>query len=110
MPYLFGNADASLFFNNIGKKGNTLTLGYNVLYVHGYYMSWPSQGIANTKQDIARQWMQDVNIVYTLGNGKYNIAVECKNLTNNRIYDNFSLQKPGRAFYAKVRYFISNNR
>lgn len=110
MPYLFGNADASLFFNNFGKKGNTLTLGYNVLYVHAYYLSWPSQGTSDTKYDIPRQWMQDVNAVYTLGGGRYNIGLECKNLLNNRIYDNFSLQKPGRAFYAKVRYFFSNNR
>jgi len=110
MPYLFGNADASLFFNNVGKKGNTLTLGYNVLYVHAYYLSWPSQGTSDTKYDIPRQWMQDVNAVYTLGGGRYNIGLECKNLVNNRIYDNFSLQKPGRAFYAKVRYFFSNNR
>jgi outer membrane cobalamin receptor len=110
MPYLFGNADASLFFNNVGKKGNTLTLGYNVLYVHAYYLSWPSQGTSETKYDIPRQWMQDVNAVYAIGGGKYNIGLECKNLLDNRIYDNFSLQKPGRAFYAKVRYFFSNNR
>jgi len=109
MPYLFGNADASLFFNNVGKKGNTLTLGYNVLYVHAYYLSWPSQGLSDQKYDIPRQWLQDVNAVYTLGKGKYNIAVECKNLVDNRVYDNFSLQKPGRAIYAKLRYFISKN-
>src|SRR5690606_13724661 len=107
--YLFGNADASVFFNNVGKKGNTLTLGYNVLYVHAYYLSWPSQGTSDQKYDIPRQWMQDVNAVYSLGKGKYNIALECKNLLDNRVYDNFSLQKPGRAVYAKVRYFISNN-
>lgn len=107
IPYLFGNADASLFFKNVGKKGNTLTLGYNVLYVHAYYLSWPSQGTADQKYDIPRQWLQDVNAVYTLGKGKYNIALECKNLVDNRVYDNFSLQKPGRAIYAKVRYFIS---
>ncbi|WP_407430118.1 TonB-dependent receptor domain-containing protein [Arcticibacter sp.] len=109
MPYLFGNADASIFFNNLGKKGNTLTLGYNALYVHAYYLSWPSQGTADQKYDIPRQWLQDVNAVYSLGKGKYNIALECKNLLDNRVYDNFSLQKPGRAIYAKVRYFISTN-
>ena len=27
----------------------------------------------------------------------------CRNLTDARLYDNFSLQKAGRAFYAKVR-------
>jgi outer membrane receptor protein involved in Fe transport len=105
MPFLFGNADASLFFKDLFKKGNMLTVGYNILYVHAYYLSWPSQG--SSKLDIPRQWCQDVNVVYTLGNGRYNVAVECKNLVNNKLYDNFTLQKPGRAFYAKLRYFIS---
>ncbi|UCJ08262.1 TonB-dependent receptor [Chitinophaga pendula] len=105
MPFLFGNADASLFFRNVLKKGNTLTLGYNLLYVHAYYLSWPRQ--AQRKLDIPRQFCQDVNMVYSLANGRYNIALECKNLVDNRLYDNFTLQKPGRAFYAKLRYFIS---
>ncbi|WP_202183028.1 TonB-dependent receptor [Chitinophaga solisilvae] len=107
MPFLFGNADASLFFRNVLKKGNMLTIGYNFLYVHEYYLSWPSQGTDRKKMMIPRQFNQDVNIVYTLANGKYNIALECKNLVDNRQYDNFSLQKPGRAFNAKVRYFFS---
>lgn len=105
MPYLFGNADASLFFKDVLKKGNTLTLGYNFLYVHAYYLSWPGQ--AEEKLEIPRQFCQDVNLVYSLANGRYNVSVECKNLVDNRLYDNFTLQKPGRAFYAKLRYFIS---
>ncbi|MFC6102009.1 TonB-dependent receptor [Olivibacter domesticus] len=108
MPYLFGNADASLFFNNVGKKGNVLSFGYNVLYVHAYYLSWPSQGDELTKRDIPRQWNQDVNVMYTMNDGKYNIAFECKNIVDNRLYDNFSLQKPGRGFYLKLRYFLNN--
>lgn len=110
IPYLYGNGDASLFFRNVGQKGNTLTLGYNILYVHSSYLSWPSQGTADTKMIVPRQWNQDVNIVYTVGSGKYNIAFECKNLADNRAYDNYSLQKPGRAFYTKLRYFISTKR
>lgn len=105
MPYLFGNADASLFFKDVLKKGNTLTLGYNFLYVHEYFLSWPGQ--AEVKLTIPRQFNQDVNIVYSLANGRYNIGVECKNIVDNKLYDNFSLQKPGRAFYGKFRYFIS---
>lgn len=107
MPYWFGNADASVFLKDVGKKGNTLTLGYNLLFVNTYYLSWPSQGAE--KLTIPRQFSHDVNIVYALGNGKYNIAGECKNMFDNRLYDNFTLQKPGRAFYLKLRYFISKN-
>jgi hypothetical protein len=45
-------------------------------------------------------------LTYALKNGKYNISVECRNLTNETAYDNFRLQKPGRAFFTKFRYYI----
>lgn len=106
MPFLFGNGDASVFFRNLGgKTGNMLSLGYNLLYVHAYYLYWPSLG--SDKLDIPRQLSHDANIVYTMADGKYNISLECKNLLDSKLYDNFSLQKPSRAFYLKVRYFIS---
>ena len=34
--------------------------------------------------------------------GRYNLSFECRNLTNALLYDNFRLQKPGRAFFGKV--------
>ncbi|MCF2517512.1 TonB-dependent receptor [Dyadobacter sp. CY351] len=105
MPFLFGNADASVFLKDFGAKGNTLTFGYNLLYVHAYYLYWPSLG--SDKLDIPRQLSHDVNIVYAMANGKYNVSLECKNLLDARLYDNFSLQKASRGFYAKLRYFIS---
>ena len=105
MPFLFGNADASVFLPNIGGKGNTLSLGYNLLYVHAYYLYWPSLG--SDKLDIPLQLSHDVNIVYAMANGKYNVSLECKNLLDSKLYDNFSLQKPSRGFYVKLRYFIS---
>jgi outer membrane receptor protein involved in Fe transport len=104
MPFLFGNGDASVFLPNVFAKGNTLTLGYNLLYVHAYYLYWPSLG--NDKLDIPQQLSHDVNAVYAMADGRYNIALECKNLADARLYDNFSLQKPGRAFYVKLRYFF----
>lgn len=104
MPFLFGNADASYFIPNLFKKGNTLSIGYNMLYVHAYYLYWPSLG--KDKLDIPEQLSHDLNMVYALNNGQYNIALECKNVLDSRLYDNFSLQKPGRAFNIKLRYFI----
>lgn len=106
LPYAFGNADASLFLKDVGGKGNRLSLGYNLLYVQQFYLYWPSRG--GDKKFVPRQWSHDANITYTLQNGRYNIALECKNLTDALLYDNFSLQKPSRSFYVKLRYFISN--
>lgn len=45
---------------------------------------------------------------YSLRNGRYNLSFECRNFTNEKLYDNFSLQKPGRAFYGKVRVYFGN--
>lgn len=107
MPFLYGNADASVVFKKFGGEKNSLTIGYNLMYVHAYYLKWPSQGKRSEKFDIPTQLSHDINIVYTMRNGRYNIALECRNFTDAKLYDNFSLQKPGRAFYIKVRYFIS---
>jgi hypothetical protein len=45
--------------------------------------------------------------VYAMANGKYNVSLECKNLLDAKLFDNFSLQKPSRGFYVKLRYFIN---
>jgi outer membrane receptor protein involved in Fe transport len=105
MPFMFGNANAAVFLKDFGHKGNTLTLGYNLLFVHAYYLYWPSLG--SDKLDIPRQLSHDVNVVYAMANGKYNVSLECKNMLDGKLYDNFSLQKPSRGFYVKLRYFIS---
>lgn len=105
-PFLFGNADASISIRDLGpKKRNALSIGYNMLYVHGYYLYWPKLG--RDKLDIPMQLSHDLNMVYTMADGKYNISLECRNVFDSMLYDNFKLQKPGRAFYLKLRYFIS---
>lgn len=109
IPYMFGNFDATVFFNDLFKKGNNLSVGYNLLYVHTYYLSWPSMGSKDSKLEIPKQFNHDLNAVYTMANGKYNIAFECKNVFDNKLYDNFSLQKPSRAFYIKFRYFFNKS-
>jgi len=107
LPFMFGNADASFFFKNVGAKGNTLSLGYNLLYVHAFYLYWPSRGNREGKYDVPKQLAHDVNLVYTVADGRYNLALECKNITDALLYDNYSMQKPSRGFYLKLRYFIS---
>lgn len=107
LPFMFGNADVSLFLKDIFSKGDHFTIGYNLLYVHAFYLYWPSRGTRQGKYDVPMQLAHDANIVYALKNGRYNIALECKNITNDQLYDNFSLQKPGRGVYLKLRYFYA---
>lgn len=109
IPYLYGNADVSLFFNDLGKRGNTLTLGYNASYVNEFYLRWPSYGSAESKYTVPSQFSHDINVAYSLKKGTYNITLECRNITDERLYDNYSLQKPGRSFSAKFRYYLRFN-
>ncbi len=112
IPYFFGNGDVSVSLKNVGRKNNNLTIGYNLLYVHAFWLYWPSRGAKDAdaeKREVAQQLSHDVNFVYSLAGGRYNVALECKNLTNADLYDNFSLQKPGRAFYLNLRYFFNKN-
>ena len=51
------------------------------------------------------QTAHDVALAYNIG-ARYNFSLECNNITNEDLYDNFSIQKPGRAIYAKVRVFV----
>lgn len=106
-PYSFGNANATLYFDNVLQKGNRLSIGYNLLYVNQFYLFWPSQGSKEGKLNIPTQWAHDASVVYNMAGGKYNIAMECLNLTDSKLYDNFMLQKPSRSFNVKLRYFIS---
>lgn len=107
IPFLYGHGSASVFFNDVLRRGDKLSFGYNLLYVYAFYLYWPSRGSKDDKYDIPTQLSHDVNMIYTLKNGRYNIALECRNLANERLYDNFSLQKPGRSFAIKLRYFYA---
>ena len=112
IPYMFGNFDASASFKDIWKKGNNLTVGYNLLYVNAFWLYWPSLGgkdDASGKNVIPTQLSHDINLVYSLKNGRYNISFEGRNLTDKPLFDNFSLQKPGRGYYLNLRYFFNKD-
>lgn len=106
LPYLFGNADAGIRLRNLGWNNTELTLGYGLGYVHAYYLAWPSLGSKDSKSIIPGQLSHNLTVGYALAGGRYNVSVECRNLTDALLYDNYLLQKPGRAFSLKLRYFI----
>jgi outer membrane receptor protein involved in Fe transport len=106
MPYLFGNADLGTVFHHIGNENNSLLVNYSLNYVEKYYLT-PNQLGANNKDIIPAQVSHNLMASYAVNDGKYNISLECRNLADNKLYDNYLLQKPGRSFFVKLRYFIS---
>lgn len=107
IPYLFGNASLGLRFQDIVLEKSELLIDYSFDWIKGYYLSFPNLGARSSKKIIPSQASHDVSAGYALEKGKYNIMLECINLTDKRLYDNYRLQKPGRAFNVKFRYFIN---
>ena len=108
IPYFFTDADVTFTWNDFMKKDNDLSIIYDNSYLHKFY--YYSSRIGSNKDDymVPNQLSHNVSLNYSLKNGRYNLSVECRNLTNEDLYDNFSLQKAGRAFYAKVRVALGN--
>lgn len=104
IPYLYSNGMVSFNFKEVLGTKNSLRFDYNILYVQKYYLYAPNVGIAKYKRYIPEQFSHDVSLHYAIKEGRYNVALEVKNLTNKTLYDNFSLQKPGRAITLKLRY------
>lgn len=104
IPYLFGNADAAYYIHGLGAKENVLNINYTLNYVHEFFLKWESVG--GTKLTVPEQLSHDFTTTYSVQNGRYNFTLEAKNFTNAELYDNFSLMKPGRAFYVKFRYYL----
>ena len=101
VPYTFGGADGSYTFKHVFGKTNSLTVGWSLRYIHKFFRSWASEG---AKLYVPEQLSQDANLVYAIHNGRYNVSLEANNFTNALLYDNYSLQKPGRNFSIKFRY------
>lgn len=102
-PYAFCNADVAYTFNNVLGRRNRLTIGYDISATHRFYRTWQGYG---ARLYIPSQVSHNANLTYTLCDGRYNIAVEANNFTDALLYDNYSLQKPGRNFSVKFRYVI----
>lgn len=103
-PYLFGNANAGYRFEDVFFRDSELKLNYYFHFVKEYYLSWANLGNKSSKNIIPEQASHDIEAIYSLSNGRYNIGLEIRNLTDEWLYDKFYLQKPGRAFYLKLRY------
>ena len=107
VPYRFADFDANLYWHNLGGQGNVLTLTYDNQWTHAF--SYYSEVIGSSSDYIVPdQFAHNLSLSYSLKNGRYNFSVECRNFTDEDLYDNFSLQKAGRAFYGKVRVCFGN--
>lgn len=108
LPYIFADSDVTFYWRDLGRKGNALTVSYDNQYLHSF--TYYSSKIGSNKGDyvVPSQFSHNLSLSYSLRDGRYNLSFECRNFTDEQLYDNFSLQKAGRAFYGKVHVYFGN--
>jgi outer membrane receptor protein involved in Fe transport len=63
-------------------------------------------GAKETKARIPEKSVFGANITYSWQKERYSVSLDCQNLFNQTVYDNYKLQKPGRTLFAKFRVFF----
>lgn len=104
-PFLTGNFNADYKFTNIIQNNATLSVNYNFGYTHWFYRNWESLG-GKGKAIIPGYKVHDVSVSYQFPNKKVSLGVTAKNITDEQVFDNWALQKPGRAIFGKINYQI----
>lgn len=103
-PFFTINANVQYRLNNIIQKRSVANVYYNMGYVAPFNTIWYESDWFTTP----RQLSHDIGASYRLPSSKMVVSLDAKNILNAEVYDNFGVQKPGRAFYIKLNYTINN--
>lgn len=109
IPYRYAGFDANFYWHDLFAKGNTLSVTYDNFWQHEFPLYWENIGNKDSKNYVPSQFSHNISLTYSIKGGRYNFSFECRNFTDEKLYDNFSLQKAGRAFYLKVRVHFGSN-
>ena len=109
-PWLFASAevryDAFGLVSGLLPHTSQFYIAGDYQWVHWFYLSWEGYGALDTKARIPEKNVVGAQLTYSWCDGRYNVSLDCRNLLDATIYDNYKLQKPGRMLMAKFRLFL----
>ncbi|CAM4370452.1 TonB-dependent receptor [Zobellia nedashkovskayae] len=109
-PLFTMNAGLRYTFKDFIQSKSTLNLFYNTYYTDEFAFKFAA-GTNTTGEEvflIPEQISHDFGLSYTFPKNNFVLSFDVKNIFDQAIYDNLSVQKPGRAFYLKLNYIINN--
>jgi len=109
IPYLFGNGEVRYHKENFLNLKNSFSAWWSASYVHEFYLYWPEDGNKALKNIIPSQFIQNIGVSYTLAKNHLFVTLESTNILDQKAYDNFSVQRPGRAYYITLRTYLNTN-
>ena len=104
LPYLHVNGSARLLLRDAVVARDRLSLAWTTRYVHEFFRSWESIGQRDLKEVIPTQTVHGLVLLYEVRGDTltFSSSVEVQNITDERAFDYFGVQRPGRAFFHKL--------
>lgn len=99
-PYFTASGSVQYIIPNLFQKESVLNVYYGFNMIESFYTNWLE--IENFQTP--KQFIQDLGLSYVFPNKQFVVSFDAKNIFNKEAYDNFAVQKPGRAFYLKLNY------
>ena len=103
IPYLFANFGAEYHSDNLLKNWYVKAF-WEGKFTEEFFYFWELTELQ--KRRIPRSFVNDIGLLLTYKN-KYSIALECHNLMNKEVWDQFRQPLAGRTFHLKFRYVLS---
>ena len=110
VPLFTMNAGLRYTIRDFIQSKSLLNLFYNTYYTDEFAFKFAA-GTNTTGEEeffIPEQISHDFGLSYTFPKKNFVMSFDVKNIFDQAIYDNLSVQKPGRGFYLKLNYIINN--
>lgn len=102
-PFFTANGNVQYSFFNLIQENARLNLNYNFGFVQSFKTTW----LKSHSTETPSQFIQDIGLSYIFPNKQFIISFDARNIFNEQAFDNYAVQKPGRAFYLKLNYILN---
>ncbi|MBM1106628.1 TonB-dependent receptor [Aurantibacter crassamenti] len=108
-PFFTMNGSLRYSFKDLLQNESRLNLFYNVYFTDefSFLTTQGTNTVGNEFFAVPQQLAQDFGLSYNFPNNKFVVSFDIKNIFDEPVYDNLSVQKPGRAFYLKLNYTLN---
>lgn len=102
-PYFFYNLNMELSKEGLlNRNDNKISMFMDYQYVYEFNLYYAGNINNEFKEIIPTQNILNTGINYSICNGRYSVSLESNNILNNKLYDNYKIQKPGRNYRIKL--------
>jgi len=106
VPNLQAGASAYLRLRALLAAADSLELTWSLRHVGKYLLGWESAATQAARLEVPSQTTQSLLLAYALPKEKSTLggSFEIQNLTDEKVFDFYGVQRPGRSFFAKMTF------